>query len=371
VDRVRAATSGSSLPSYSTAPAGVRLSTFSALAASDIEAAIAHLPNKSSAADSLPVGVLKAVADLLAPFLTHLFNLSLDCGRFPSCFKDAFITPILKKNNLPADDPSSYRPISNLSILSKLLERLVARQLVSFLEDHRLLPDVQSGFRQGFSTETAIAKVLSDFLDAVDRGEVGLLVLLDLSAAFDTVDHDLLLERLHTSFGICDSALDWFRSYLTGRTYKVRCGGHDSGSVDFICGVPQGSVLGPILFIMYTADLSSVIANHGLSLHQYADDSQIYGTCRPSSTAALSGVVSRCTADVAAWMRSNRLTLNADKTDVIWCSSARRISGLPADSVNVAGADILPVSTVRDLGVLIDFDLGATSHDQLTSNADT
>ena len=140
----------------------------------------------------------------------HLFNLSLACGQFPTCFKVAFITPVLKKPSLPASEPASYRPISNLSIISKLLERLVAKQLVSFLLANQLLLTHQSGFRVGHSTESAITKVLSDLLNAVDNGDTAILVLLDLSAAFDTVDHTILLERLNTSFGICDSALNWF-----------------------------------------------------------------------------------------------------------------------------------------------------------------
>jgi hypothetical protein len=362
VDRIRSSTSGSPAPTFSAAPLGAGLPSFAAVSAADVSAAIAALPDKSSAADTLPAHVLKSVADLLAPFLAHLFSRSLDTGRFPARFKVAFITPILKKASLPVDDPPSYRPISNLSIISKLLERLVAKQLTSFLEQHHLLPPYQSGFRRGFSTETATAKVPSDLLDAVDRGDTALLALLDLSAAFDTVDHDVLLERLSRSFGVSGDALEWFRSYLSGRSQYVRCGGDISDVADVICGVPQGSVLGPILFILYTADLASIVAAFGLSMHQYADDSQIYGSCHTDSTFALSESVALCTSAVAFWMRCNRLQLNAGKTDVMWCASTRRASRLPSDPINIAGAEVLPVSTVRSLGVLIDSDLGAASH---------
>ena len=127
-----------------------------------------------------------------------------------------------------------------------------------------------------------------DLLDAVDREDTAALVLLDLTAAFDTVDHEILLERLRVTFGVDNSALAWFQSYLAGRTQHVRCGGKCSILIDTICGVPQGSVLGPILFIIYTADLASIVAEHGLPLHQYADDSQVYGSCQSDATSTLS-----------------------------------------------------------------------------------
>ena len=154
--------------------------------------------------DPILVWVLKSVADLLTPFLTYLFNCSLATSCFPTCLKDSFVTPALKKPGLDETSPSSYRPISNLTVISKLLERLVARQLVAYmyLDNHHLLPTTQSDFRRGYSTETATIPVLSDLLDAVDRGDTAALVLLDLSAAFDTVDHEILLDRLSVTFGV-------------------------------------------------------------------------------------------------------------------------------------------------------------------------
>ena len=173
--------------------------------------------------------------------------------------------PVLKKPGLDETSPSSYRPISNLSIISKLLERLVARQFVAYLNASRLLPATQSGFQRGHSTATAIIRVLSDLLDAVDRDDTAILILLDLSAAFDTMGHRILLERLRVTFGVDNSALAWFHSYLSGRRQHVRCGSKCSALIDVICGVPQGSVLGPILFIIYTAVMESIVTEHALS----------------------------------------------------------------------------------------------------------
>jgi len=331
----------------------------------DVAAAVSALPDKSSALDLLAVPVLKSVADLLIPFLTYLFNLSLTTGHVPAGFKNSFITPVIKKPGLGEGSPSSYWPISNLSVISKLLQRLVARQLSTYLDTHRLLPATQFGFRRGHSTETATIRILSDLLDSVDRGDTAVLVLLDLTAAFDTVDHEILLKRLQVTFGVDDVALTRFSSYLAGRKQHVRCGGSYSRITDVICGVPQGSVLGPILFIIYTADLAWIVADHGLSLHLYADDSQIYGACPPTATCSLSVGISLAIDDISTWMRCNRPapSPDAEKTEVMrWCASAHRQSQLPRCSITVAGASVKPISTVRDLGVYIDIDLGAATH---------
>ena len=146
----------------------------------------------------MPTWLLKECDDDLAPLLCHLFNVSLEHGNVPSTFKTSSITPLLKKLDLDLADVKSYRPISNLSVMSKLIERLVARQLLDYLTAHHLLPDCQSAYRAHHSTETATLKVMSDILLALDSGDLGLRTLIDLSAAFDTVDHHILLQRLTT-----------------------------------------------------------------------------------------------------------------------------------------------------------------------------
>ena len=176
---------------------------------------IRALPDKQCSSDPLPTWLLKTNVDLLAPFLCHLFCHSLEHGVVPSRMKAAYITPIVKKADMDPTETKSYRPISNLSVLSKLLERLVCKQLMSYLQDNRLLPDMQSAFRAHHSTEMAVLKVLSDILLALDSGNLALLTLLDLSAAFDSVDHTTLLRRLQKSHGLCGRLLFSAGSPLT------------------------------------------------------------------------------------------------------------------------------------------------------------
>lgn len=362
VDGVRSSTSDASPPSFSSAPPGCSLVCFQSLSVAGVASAVRALPDKQSASDPVPTRLLKDNVDVLAPFLVELFNRCLSTGSVPSSFKAAYITPLLKKTDLDTADPKSYRPIANLSVLSKLLERLVAQQLLDYLNAARLLPDLQSAYRAHHSTETAVTKVLADILLALDAGDITMLTLLDLSAAFDTVDHDILLRRLEISYGFGGVVLGWLRSYLDGRTQFVRRGRSISTPTVVVCGVPQGSVLGPLLFLLYTADLLRLIESHNLRPHAYADDTQICGFCSPAEAVQLQAQMSACLDDVARWMRSNRLQLNTSKTEILWCAPSRRQHQLPRVPTRIGRDLIYPASAVRDLGIYLDSDASMRSH---------
>ena len=177
---------------------------------------------------------------------------------------------------------------------SKLLERLVAQQLKAHLDSSGLFSRLQSAYRANHSTETAVLKVLSDILLAIDDGNLSALVMLDLSAAFDTVDHEILLRRLDISYGLSGTVLHWFESYLVGRRQHVRIGSTFSLLSTMFCSVPQDSVLGPMLFLLYFAKLLRLIESFDLRPHLYADDTQVYGFCAPSETQALQNRLSAC-----------------------------------------------------------------------------
>jgi hypothetical protein len=179
---------------------------------------------------------------------------------------------------------------------------------------NNLMPRLQSAYRRHHSTETALLRVMSDLLHGADNRCVSLLVLLDLSAAFNCVDHDILLQRLRTAFGVDGLALEWVRSFLMQRTQRVNFGGRLSSIGYLVCGVPQGSVLGPLLFLLYTAELFDVVAECGLSAHTYADDTQVYLSVPTADAWTAMQRVAVCVGRIETWMGSNRLKLNAGKT---------------------------------------------------------
>ena len=179
---------------------------------------ITRAPSKSCKMDPIPTDVLKKFLPELLPYITDVCNSSLQQGSFPLNQRHAIIRPRLKKPGSDPSDIQNYRPVSNLTFVSKVVEKLVCHQLVSFFERLKILPTLQSAYRKNHSTETAVLKMISDVLRAADRGEVTLLCMLDLSCTFDTVDHGILLDRLRCAFGIQGVAISWIESFLQDRT---------------------------------------------------------------------------------------------------------------------------------------------------------
>ena len=343
-------------------PTAQNFNGFTEITVDDVEKLITTSNSKFSVVDPIPVWLFKDCVKELAPFITVLFNKSLLTGDFPSIYKVASVTPILKKPQLDPTLSSNYRPISNLQYISKLLERVVLSQILTYLNINNLFPQYQSAYRQFHSTETAVSKVLSDIYKASDQGYCSLLCMLDLSSAFDSVDTDILLSRLRLCFGFSEGPLAWVQSYLDNREQYVCHNEEVSHTVSLNCGVPQGSVLGPVLFLLYTSEVLNIIEQQGFSVHAYADDLQIYAYTTKAHRHLLKQRLSDCVLSVKTWMDSNRLKLNPSKTELIWLGSARKYSDIYDDSLRLCGSEIRFSKTVKNLGVIIDNSLTLNTH---------
>ena len=189
--------------------------------------------------------------------------------------------------------------------MSKVLEKVVLSQILQHINCHKLLSDFQSAYHPHHNTETAFLKVTNDLLSAMDDGKISELVLLDLSAAFDTIDHEILLHHLHNVFGFGDTVLSWFQSSLENRTKIDVLHGKHSTPASLCYGVPQGPVLGPILFILCTQPLSNVMQHYPVFHQIYADDTQIYKSCRPSEIVDTINSIEQCISNAKTWMFHN------------------------------------------------------------------
>ena len=307
--------------------------------------------------DPAPTNVVKNLIDVLAPSMASIVNKSLSSGIVPPSMKNALVRPSLKKSSLDPEDISNYRPVSNLSFLSKILEKVVNKRLDSHLENNGLLNDSQSAYRKHHSTETLLIKVQNDILQSLDSGYATILVMLDISAAFDVVDHQRLLSRHKEVFGIEGVALEWLSSYLQGRSQCVVIGNHRSELVNIEFGFPQGSVLGGKKFNMYSTPLGTLILQHDVQHKCYADDTQKYlSFCLKDEKALNSAIIQlqRSLGEVQLWMSANMLKMNTGKTELIIFAPRCHLQNLKDISLNVDSIAVQPTQEVDNLGVIFD-----------------
>ena len=258
----------------------------------------------------------------------------------------------------------NYRPISNLKFLGKTIERIVSNRISDHISTFSLSDPYQSAYKQYHGTETALLRVNNDILTAIDDGKITALILLDLSAAFDTVDHNILISRLHNYLGIQDQALNWCKSYLSNRPQYVRIGTATSHPTVLDYSVPQGSVLGPQWFTVYTYPVRDIILRHDLNYHVYADDTQLYLSFNSSQQQANSTIatIEICINEIRQWMKANFLKLNDDKTEFLLFGSHQQLSKINIEHINVGDSSIATVSQARNLGAIFDSSMTMKPH---------
>ncbi len=312
----------------------------------DILDIISSLPIKSTGPASIPIKLLKLVADLIVIPLCHIINLSFSTGVFPDVLKVAKVIVLHKGGS--TQDVNNYRPISLLSIFDKIIEKLMHKRLYDFLELHNVLFMNQFGFRQKHSTAHSLIDITEQIKESIDKGKFGCGIFIDLKKAFDTVNHQILLTKLE-HYGVRGPLLKWFESYLTDRKQYVFLNGVCSDTLLMTCGVPQGSVLGPLLFLLYINDLPSI--SDKLKFFLFADDTNIY--YESDDLKSLERNVNEELKSLSLWLNLNRLALNVSKTNfVIFRSTKMPINHNVTLILNRKA--IGQKDHVKYLGVLID-----------------
>ena len=303
---------------------------------------------KSTGLDGIPARFLKDAAPVLKIPITFLINKSISEGVVPDELKLAKVKPLFKKNDRLR--PENYRPVSILSIVSKILEKSVYIQLEKFLKSNNILYEFQSGFRTSFSTDSCLIHLIDHVKSQTARGLFTGMVLLDLQKAFDTVDHEIMCQKLEV-IGV--QSISWFQSYLTSRRQLVNVNGVNSDMSEVVCGVPQGSLLGPLLFLIYVNDVTTSIDSNCKVL-LYADDTAILFSHKDPCfiSKKLSDMLESC----HEWLVDNKLSLHLGKTESIIFGPKRKLNKIGPEDFNIScnGIKIEAQSSVKYLGIMID-----------------
>ena len=280
---------------------------------------ISHLNgNKSSGPSSIPYKILNLLQLDIAKPLSQLINLSFSIGKFPAMLKVAKVIPVFKKDSQL--ECCNYRPISLLSNIDKIIEKLMYSRVIKFLDNCNSIYPLQFGFRKNHSTNDALINITENIRSSLDKGYFACGIFVDLQKAFDTVDHNILLRKLeHYGIrGVCNS---WFKSYLSNRSQFVSVSGFDSSPLPIIHGVPQGSVLGPLLFLIYINDLHSAIKS--CLVHHFADDTNLL--LFDKSLKSLQKKINIDLKLLCHWLNANKISLNSKKTEYLLFRNKKKV----------------------------------------------
>ena len=318
----------------------------------EVLSTINSFPNKSCNILDIPVYIFKITSDILSTTIMNLFNETLYHGVFPDNLKIARVVPIFKAGDKRS--VKNYRPISVLPFISKLFERMMYKRLISYINKMKILTPTQFGFRQKSCTSDAVIEALDNVYTSLDNRETVIAVFLDFSKAFDTVNHDILLSKL-SQIGIRGRMHHWFSSYLSNRKQCVVINNISSHYKTITMGVPQGSILGPILFLLYINDMSNCY--NDLKFIHFADDTTVFSTS-PSYVSAVEKMNYGLT-KIDEWLQANRLSLNISKTSYMIFSDLKM---LPEINLQIRGESITKVNKAKFLGIYIDQNLSFKTH---------
>jgi len=327
---------------------------FSPVTNNDIHSTIISMKNKRGNKTELPVNLLKHVSHIIAPVIAYIINQSLSIGLFPESLKIARVTPIPKGGD--PTNVSNYRPISVLPLISKIFEKVAHKQLYNYLEQNEILSSSQFGFRRKKSTSHALLDQLQFIYSNIDEGNFVFSVFLDFRKAFDCVDHEILLSKLR-HYGVRGIAQDWFKSYLNNRKQFTAVNGSESSLKNITHGVPQGSILGPLLFLLFINDLT-----HSSTYFKYilfADDSTLSTTFNETESNIAVQTINSELKHVSKWLKVNKISINIDKTKYILFSYRKELKLPP---IYIGNSQVIETSHTKFLGVHLDQHLTFKQH---------
>lgn len=332
-----------------------QLGSFEFVSCEDVINTIKSMPTKTCENDIIPTKLLKQILDKIGSIITSIVNLSLSGGVFAKDWKSAIVRPLLKKKGLDLI-PKNYRPVSNLPFISKVVEKCMLHQFTAHCDTNNLLPDYQSAYRKNYSCETALVKLHDDILWSMEKQRITAVIAIDLSAAFDTVDHDILLDVLNKRFGVSHTALAWFQSYLRPRDLKVNVGTMYSTEKPLDFSVPQGSVAGPSLYSAYASTMNEIIPTT-VDIHGYADDhalkTSFAGSSRNEETDTIQTLQDLAVV-IKVWMDQNRLKMNNEKTEFILLGSRQQLCKTNTTEVTINDEIIRRSRCIKYLGAELD-----------------